>query len=507
MKLYRLLERIEYNVACGTTDRRVTTVVHDSSKVIPDSVFVCIKGNKADGHDYVKQVIKQGACVIVAERLVEVPDDVTLILVTNTRIALAYMAAAYYDYPAEKLTTIGITGTKGKTTTSYMVRGMLEYAGVKTGLIGTIEVLIGDLVVEAYNTTPDSLLLQQYLSEMVDAGMQAVVMEVSSQGLMLERVAGLNFDYGIFTNISPDHIGPAEHKTYEEYRECKSKLFRQCKVGIVNEDCKELPYILKNHSCSIETYGLHRTSLLYAYQPSLLQKPGYLGIQFYLGGAMNSNMELWMPGLFNIYNALAAISVARHFNMTNEMIREALANVKVKGRLELVEMSPDYTVMIDYAHNAVSLKSVLTTVRQYRPKRIVCMFGCGGNRAKARRYEMGKVAAMYADQIVVTSDNPRDEDMEQIADDIVVGIEEDGKEYVRIINRHEAIRYCLEHAERGDVIILAGKGHETYQEIKGIRYHMDEREILAQLKSQMEEGNQRLMYSDIFSVRKEERIV
>lgn len=510
MKLYRLLERIEYSVVSGSVDCDVVNIVHNSSKVIPNSVFVCIKGNRADGHEYVERVIEQGATVIVAEKIVEVPEEVTLVIVSNTRVALAYMAASYYDYPAEKLITIGITGTKGKTTTSYMIQRLLENAGVKTGLIGTIEVIIGEMAEPAYNTTPDALQLQQYMAQMVEKGLSTVVMEVSSQGLMLERVAGITFDYGIFTNISPDHMGPGEHSSYEEYRECKSKLFRQCKIGIVNEDSEELPYILKDHSCRVETYGFHRTSLLYAYNPSLLQKPGNLGMQFCLGGVMNTHMELWMPGLFNIYNALAAIQVARHFNIPPDRIREALSTVKVNGRLELIPLSPDYTVMIDYAHNALSLKSVLTTVRRYRPKRIVCMFGCGGNRAKARRFEMGKVAAKYADFIVVTSDNPRDEDMYQIIDDIVVGIEEEKGEYVCVANRLDAIRYCLENGKPGDVIILAGKGHETYQEIKGIRYHMDEHEILGEMKQEMyPENYDEFQVADVYRVQnqQEEHIV
>ena len=489
LKLYRLLERIEFTLVNGTVDQSVSTIVHDSSKVIKDCVFVCIAGNKADGHDYVSQVMKQGATVIVAEREVCVPEGVTLIMVPNTRIALSYMAAAYYSYPAEQLITIGITGTKGKTTTSYMVKEILEAAGHPTGLIGTIQVIIGSKVVDAYNTTPDSLLLQQYLAEMVDEGLRCVVMEVSSQGLMLHRVAGITFDYGIFTNITPDHISPTEHSSYEEYRECKSKLFRQCKVGILNGDCTELDYILENHSCQVETYGLKPSSMLYAYQSSLVQKPGFLGIQFYVGGMFSSHMELWMPGLFNIYNALAAILVARHFNVSEDVIQKALEEVRVKGRLEIYEVSPEYTVMIDYAHNAVSLESVLITVRQYRPRRIVLLFGCGGNRAKARRYEMGRAAANYADKIVVTSDNPRDEDMEEIIDDIIVSIQEVGVSYTRIVDRIEAIRFCIEHAEPGDVIILAGKGHETYQEIKGIRYHLDERDVLAQIRVEQNENS------------------
>lgn len=483
LKLYRLLERIEYQIIQGDLEQRVKTVVHNSSKVEPGAMFVCITGKKMDGHDFIPEVIKAGATVIVAERNVELPSHVTLIVVENTRIALAYIAAAYYDYPSEKLITIGITGTKGKTTSTYMVKAILEEAGYKTGLIGTVEAVIGDRRVESYNTTPDTLLLQQFMAEMVDAGCVAVVMEVSSQGLMLYRVEGIYFDYGIFTNISPDHIGPNEHSSYEEYRECKAKLFRQCKIGIMNEDSEELEAMIKNCTCRIETYGLSNSAMIYAVSPKLLQKPGYLGIQFYVRGLMSAYMELWMPGKFNVYNALAAIAVARHMSIPTDIMARAISKVCVKGRLELIPMSKDYTVMIDYAHNALSLKSLLETIHEYRPKRIVCMFGCGGNRDKARRYEMGEVAAKYADVVVVTSDNPRNEKMSDIIDDIVVGVEKISKQYVRIEDRREAIQYCIDHARRGDVIILAGKGHETYQEIKGIRYHMNEREILDEIKN------------------------
>lgn len=485
MKLYRLLERLTYQLLCGEIDCNVTEVIHNSAMVTEGAMFVCIVGNKADGHDYVSQVIKQGAKVIVAEKRVKVPEDVTLILVDNSRIALSYIAAAYYGYPAEKLYTIGITGTKGKTTTSYMIRAILEEAGIKTGLIGTIEVCTGSKTAETQNTTPDPLLLQQYLSEMLEDGCRAVVMEVSSQGLMLNRVASMVFDYGIFTNLAPDHIGKGEHSSYEEYRACKAKLFQQCKVGIVNGDCEELPYILEGHTCSVETYGLVDTWMIYGNCPSLLQRPDALGIQFYVRGCMSTCVELWMPGMFNIYNALAAISVARHFDIPEEEIRRALSNVRVRGRLEILKVSDCFTTMIDYAHNAVSLRKLLKTIKEYRPKRVVCLFGCGGNRAKRRRYEMGQEAAKLADLVVVTSDNPREEEMDQIIDDIVVGIETITKNYVRITDRVEAIQYCLQQARQGDVIILAGKGHETYQEIKGIKYHMDEREIIADFLEKM----------------------
>ncbi len=484
MKLYHLLERIYYTVINGSVDLNIEAIEHNSKEVIKGTVFVCIKGNRVDGHDYINQAIERGACAIVTEKEVTVPDGTTLILVNNTKQTLAYMAAAYYDYPAERLVTIGITGTKGKTTTSYMIREILEHAGISTGLIGTIEVIIGKTSIQADNTTPDALKIHHYLRQMVDQGLSVVVMEVSSQGLKLYRTASICFDYGIFTNIAPDHIGPGEHKNYKEYLECKSMLMRQCRIGIVNKDSKDLGEILKGHTCKVKTYGMSHQANLYAYGSSLVQRPSELGVQFFVGGMMNATMELWMPGLSNIYNALAAIMVAMHFNISEKLIKEALYQIKVKGRLELVTVSPDFTVMIDYAHNAISLESVLKTLRSYDPARIVCLFGCGGNRAKIRRYEMAKVAARYADEIVVTSDNPREEAMEDIIYDITSTLDKEGVTYYAIADRVKAIHHTIEIAREGDIILLAGKGHETYQEIKGVQYPMDERTILYNIKKQ-----------------------
>ena len=484
MKLYHLLERVYYTVVNGSVEVEVTTIEHNSLEVVEGTVFVCIKGNKCDGHDYVSQAIERGAKVVVAQYMVVVPSDITLILVNNTRLTLAYMAASYYGYPSERLITIGITGTKGKTTTSYMIREILDHVGIATGLIGTIEVIIGSTRIPAGNTTPDALQIHRYLRQMVDMGLTAVVMEVSSQGLKLHRTASIFFDYGIFTNISPDHIGPGEHKDYDEYLACKSMLFKQCRLGIVNRDEPDLSKILQGHTCKVKTYGLAKNANLYGYDLSLVQRPSELGVQFFVGGSMSSAIQLWMPGMFNIYNALAAIMLAMEFEIPEERIKEALYRVKVKGRLELVQVSPDFTVMIDYAHNAVSLASVLKTLRAYEPSRIICLFGCGGNRAKIRRYEMAKVAARLADEIVVTSDNPRYESMEDIIYDITSTLDKEGVPYSAIVDRIEAIRYAIGIAKKGDILLLAGKGHETYQEIKGVHYPMDERTILYDIKQQ-----------------------
>jgi UDP-N-acetylmuramoyl-L-alanyl-D-glutamate--2,6-diaminopimelate ligase len=488
MKLENLLEKLEYSCLKGDVNSEISSLIYDSRKVVLGSVFVCISGAVVDGHDFIPEVISKGAKTIIVEKDVMVEDDVTIIRVNDTRLALAYMSAAYFGYPASKLKTIGITGTKGKTTTTYMVRSILEGAGIKTGLIGTIEAIIGDEVIPANNTTPESYILQEYFSKMVEAGCESVVMEVSSQGLMLHRVAGFTFDFGIFTNLEPDHIGPNEHKDFDEYAYCKGLLFKNCKVGIANIDDSNVWKVLDGHTCKLETYGISEKADLRAVNVDLHSMQGSLGVKYKVEGLTNFDVTINVPGRFSVYNSLTAIAICRHFDIPVEVIQKALSVVKVKGRLEPVEVSDHFTMMIDYAHNAMSLESLLTTLKEYNPKRLVCMFGCGGNRSKLRRYEMGEISSRLADLTVVTSDNPRNEEPQDILDDIIIGVKKSTGDYVTIIDRKQAIRYCIENAKEGDVIILAGKGHEDYQEIKGVKYKMDERdlikEVLAELKNE-----------------------
>ena len=484
MTLEQLLERLSYTIVQGDTNITVSELVYDSRKACKDSVFVCISGAVVDGHNFIQDVIEKGATSIVVEKDVSVPKSVTLIKVESTRLALAYMSAAYFGYPAEQLKTIGITGTKGKTTTAYMVKSILEKTGFKTGLIGTIETIIGEKCIPAVNTTPESYVLQKSFREMVDAGIECVVMEVSSQGLMLHRVGGFTFDYGIFTNLEPDHIGPNEHKDFEDYMRCKGMLFKQCKVGIVNIDDEHTKNVLNGATCEIESFGFSKEADLCANGIRLINKPGFLGISYEISGKMNMEVEIDVPGKFSVYNSLASISICRHFGVKDVAIKEALAGIRVKGRVEIVPVSPKFTIMIDYAHNAMSLESLLTTLREYNPKRLVCMFGCGGNRSKLRRYEMGEVSSKLADLTVITSDNPRNEEPEAIIEDIIIGVKKADGEYVTIPDRKEAIRYCMVNAKEGDVIVLAGKGHEDYQEIQGKKYPMDERTLIAEIKQE-----------------------
>ena len=481
MKLVQLLERLEYTCLQGTTEQEITKVEADSRKAGEGSLFICIRGAVADGHAFVPAVVAQGTKAIVSEEPLQVPEDVTVILVKDTRYAMAVIAAAYYGYPGDELKVIGITGTKGKTTTTYMVKSILENAGYKVGLIGTIETIIGDTVIPSANTTPESLLVQKYFRQMLDAGCDCAVMEVSSQGLMLHRTAGFTFEIGIFTNIEPDHIGPNEHTSFEHYLECKKMLLRQCKVGIVNRDDEHFEQMVEGHTCKLETYGFSQEADLRAVDARLVTGKGTLGIAYQLEGLLHFPVEIDLPGKFSIYNSLTAIAICRHFQVSEENICKALKVAKVKGRIEMVKVSDEFTLMIDYAHNAMSLESLLTTLREYHPHRLVCLFGCGGNRSRDRRFEMGEVSGRLADLTIITSDNPRNEEPQEIIDDIKVGISKTKGNYVEIIDRKEAIAYAIHHGEPGDIVVLAGKGHEDYQEIKGKKYPMDERVLIQEI--------------------------
>lgn len=483
MVLAALLEKLEYELVSGSEDMQIENVVYDSRKVTEGSLFICIEGGTADGHTFIPDVVKKGAKALIVTKdvsgLLPADADVTVIRVKDSRYALAFVSAAYFGHPAEKLKVIGITGTKGKTTTTYLVKSILEHAGHKVGLVGTIEAVIGQEHIPANNTTPESYALQEYFAKMVEAGCDTVVMEVSSQGLMLHRTQGFVFDYGIFTNIEPDHIGPLEHKDFADYMHCKGLLFKQCRVGIVNCDDAHYQDVIRDHTCKIETFGFAENADYRAQDLKLISGAGFLGIDFKARGKVNLDIELHAPGRFSVYNALCAIAICNHFGVTADEVKEALLQAHVKGRIELVKVSDDFTLMIDYAHNAMALESLLTTLREYKPKRLVCLFGCGGNRSKLRRYEMGAVSGKLADLTVITSDNPRNEEPQAIIDDIKVGISKTDGKYVEIIDRKEAIAYVIRHGQPGDVIVLAGKGHEDYQEIKGKKYPMDERDIIA----------------------------
>ncbi len=494
--------QLRYTCLRGTEELAVEGLAYDSRQECRGTVFFCISGFTCDGHIFAREALEKGAAALVVEKEELLPeegvDGITVLKVENARYALALMSAAWFGHPAKELITIGITGTKGKTTTAYMVHEILKEAGVLSGLIGTIEMKIGEEVIPAKHTTPESYVVQKTLRTMADKGCRVAVMEVSSQGLMLSRTEGFTFDYGIFMNLEPDHIGPKEHKSFQEYLECKAKLFQRCRQGILNADDPHLEEILISHTCRVETFGTQGKGDWQGSRISYEKEQGKLSVSFVAehrtveGGSHEGTerfpVTIGIPGGFHVSNALAAIAACRRlsleyptFFVRETHIQSALAGLRVRGRMEPVQVPGAYAVFIDYAHNAMSLKGMLRTVRAYHPRRLICMFGCGGNRSKLRRYQMGEVSAALADLTVITTDNPRFEEPRAIMEDIQTGAAKAKGEYVMIEDRKEAIRYCLGQARPGDVIVLAGKGHESYQEIQGVKYPMDERKLVEEI--------------------------
>lgn len=476
MNLKTLLEGIPCEVT-GNAEAPVTGVVYDSRKVQPGSVFVCLAGTNLDSHQFAEQAAQAGAAAIVAQHDIA-PVPCAVVRVQNTRQALAHLSAAWFGHPARQMKVIGVTGTKGKTTSTYMIHAILEAAGIPTGIIGTIGTVVGGKLTPNANTTPESYEIQRAMRQMVDAGCQACVLEASSIGLRDHRVDGFTFDIGLFTNFSEDHIGGAEHRDMAEYMACKAMLFQKCKLGVVNIDDANWQGVTKGHTCRLVTYGFSAQAGFRAENDRLISRPGYLGVSFDLAGELSGPVSVDISGRFNVYNALAAIAVCHQLGAGMDAIRQGLDTVKVKGRVEPVPVPGGYTMLIDYAHNAVSMENILGTLREYHPNRLICLFGAGGNRPKVRRYEMGEICGRMADLSVVTEDNSRFESVHDIIADIEVGLNKTEGSYAVIPNRRDAIRWCMDNAKPGDVIVLAGKGHEDYQELKGVKYHMDEREIV-----------------------------
>lgn len=495
MRLSQICKETEYECLQGSMDCEVRDIIYDSRNLTEGTMFVCIEGAVTDGHRYIPDAIEKKASVIVLERRKEaagIPEEITVLCVKSARRALALMSAALFDYPDRKLITIGLTGTKGKTTTTYMIKNVLEMAGKKVGLIGTIGVLIGDEQTPSKHTTPESYELHRIFAAMVEAGCEYAVMEVSSQGLKLGRTAGICFDYGVFTNLSPDHIGPAEHASFEEYLACKSLLFRQCKVGVVNVDDEHWEQVTEGHTCALKTFSAAEDAPadadLRAYDLGYINEDGRLGMHFSAAGCMECSARVHIPGKFSVYNSLVTMLVCHLAGISETAILQGLSKVQVKGRVEMLPVSKDYYLIIDYAHNEVSTRSVLTTLLEYHPKRLICVYGGGGNRSKLRRYDMGEVTGEMADLCVLTCDNPRDEELRDINADIKVGLAKSSGKYIEIDDRKEAIAYCITHAMPGDMIVLLGKGHEDYQEIRGVKYHFDEREAVAEILDEIKEG-------------------
>lgn len=497
MRLAQLCEKMEYKLLNGSMDIEVKDIIYDSRKVEEGTAFVCMVGAVTDGHKYIPDAVSRGASVIVLENeeaAQKIPDDVAVIKVASARYALALMSAAYFDYPAEKLITIGLTGTKGKTTTTFIIKDVLQKAGKKSGLIGTIATIIGDKSIPAKNTTPESYEIHKAMAQMVEAGCEYMVMEVSSQGIKFDRTAGIVFDYGVFTNLSPDHIGPTEHPDFEDYLDCKSRLFCQCRVGVVNIDDEYAQEVLKGHTCDVVTFSTERKADLTASDIKFLNEEGRLGMSFKTDGLVKSDAKIHIPGRFSVYNALTTMAVCQQMGVSDEAILAGLEEVQVKGRVEMLPVSKKFSVIIDYAHNDVSTRSVLETLKEYDPGRLIAVFGCGGNRSKVRRFDIGREAGKLADMCILTSDNPRFEKVEDINNDIKIGIAQSEKEvdYVEIVDRKEAIAYAITHALPGDMIIMLGKGHEDYVEIEGVKYHFSEHEAVREIVEEIKSGARKM---------------
>ena len=481
MKLSELFEGIKYTLVKGNMETVITDIAYDSRKVVNDMMFVCIVGQDQDGHKYISDAIKAGAKCVLVSADVSIKEDVTIVKVPDTRKILSKLSMRLFKYPQSKLKTIAITGTKGKTTTSFMIKRILECAGYKCGLIGTTGIYIGNKVIPAKNTTPESYDTIKYMNEMVKKKIDFLVMEVSSQALKYDRVNDIIFDYGIFTNLTQDHIGAGEHSSMEDYIQSKAKLFNQCNHGIFNIDDSHFYDMVTGGDANINTYGYNARADLRATNIELLREKGFIGISLTVSGVVNDTFKISSPGKFTSYNAMAAILTANMLGIDDKYIKEALSNFHVKGRVEPVHVSDDFTLLIDYAHNGVSTESILSTIREYDPGRIVTIFGCGGNRSRDRRYEMGEMAGKYSDFCIITEDNNRYEEFDDIAKDILVGMHKTKCEYTIIPDRKEAIKYAIVNGKKGDIIMLIGKGHEDYKEIKGVRYPFDERVIIKEI--------------------------
>ena len=476
MTLTQLLEGMDYTLLQGA-DCPIEELTCDSRKAGPGTAFVAIPGARADGHDFVPAAAALGAAAVVVERPVEAPAGVAVVQVADARLALAHMADRFFGHPAGKLTLIGVTGTKGKTTTTHILLSILEAAGHPTAMVGTVGYFIrGEKVAAALNTTPESLDLHRFFAQAVEAGCTHLVMEVSSQAMKLRRTAGITFDAAVFLNLSPDHIGGAEHADFDEYRACKAALFRQCRQAVGNVDDENFPVMMAECTAPVTTFGFSPEAQVRGGEVAPLRGKGLLGSRFTVTGYEES-VTLGMPGAFNVSDALAAIAVARLLEVPEEAVRRGLETVTVKGRTQIFPHPGDYTVLIDYAHNDVSFASLLSTLKAYDHNRLMVVFGAGGDRPRMRRTDMAREAARYADFAVVTMDNPRTERVEDICADITAGL--GGKiPSVEIYDRRQAIFYALDMAQPGDIIALLGKGHEEYIEINGVRSHFSEWEVL-----------------------------
>ena len=485
MKLSKILVGLENLKAKGDLDIDITGLESNSKNVKEGYLFIAIKGFSVDGHDYINNAIEAGAKAIMVQegcdlKKIKLPSDVTLIMAKDTRHALAICSCNFYNNPSRKFRLIGVTGTKGKTTTTFMIKEILERAGYKVGLIGTIATYInGKMVSESSRTTPESIELQKIFAQMVEAGVEYVVMEVSSQSLKLHRVDGCDFNIAVFTNFSEDHISANEHPDMKDYFESKLKLFKMCDNGIINVDDLQVSKIPKLFPDSnIMTYGIDNYCQMLAKDITITNS--YVDFRVKVSDK-NERVKVDIPGRFSVYNALAAICVAKKIGVPSDKVIEALAEIKVPGRSEMVPNKREIPIMIDYAHSPESLQNILSAVKSYTKGRVISVFGCGGDRDKTKRPIMGEISGKIADFTFITTDNPRTESPEEIVKEIEDGIKKTKGKYKVVVDRKEAIKEAINMANKQDIIVLAGKGHEPYQEINGKKYPFDERIIVKEI--------------------------
>ena len=482
MKLKELLTGISVLECTADPELEIKEIFYDSRKVTPGSLFVAVSGFAADGNKFIPMAAEKGAAAVVTAKKPE--TDIPYVLVESDRLALALLGRNFFGRPAEHMTMIGITGTNGKTSSTLLLKQVLETClGAKVGLIGTMANMIGQETIPTERTTPESFELQALFAKMRDAGCTHVVMEVSSHAISLERIGGIHFDVAAFTNLTEDHLD--FHKTMDAYCEAKAELFRRCRLAVVNADDSYSDRILAAAACPVLTTGVHRPADLRGEDLELLAQ----GIRFTaVSGEERAAVSLPIPGKFTVYNALDAMACCWNLGVPLVECADALArNHGVKGRMEIIPTpGKDYTILNDYSHKPDALENVLESVNGFAKGRTVVLFGCGGDRDKTKRPVMGGIAARLADFVIVTSDNPRTEEPQAIIDDILAGMRDTDTPYVAIPDRVEAIHYAMDHAQSGDVIILAGKGHEDYQEINHVHYPMDERVIVAEHLKEMQ---------------------
>ena len=481
MELQQLLQHVKTLSTVGSLSREISGIASDHRTVAPKHIFICYQGVNVDGHTFIPQAIEHGATTIVGEHPppVDLPTDITYIQVPNGRIALSYIAANWHSNPADQLKLIGITGTNGKTSTAYLTHSILESAGLKAAIMGTVDYRYGDVLVPASaGTTPDPITLHRLFKQIVDAGLDYVIMETSSQGLAQHRLAGLTFDTAVFTNLTQDHLD--YHQTMEEYLNAKLMLFQQIRpehgLAILNVDDPAFNQIRQQVKASILTYGVENRADITVHEPESTLK-GLAFTAMLKEGSIRAKLRLL--GHYNIYNALAAIGISQHHGCSPEAIQSGLASTVVPGRFQLIDRGQDFAVVVDYAHTPDGLENLLTAARKVAKNRLICVFGCGGDRDRSKRPKMGNISTAIADHSVVTSDNPRTEDANRIIDDILEGLPDDAN-YQCITDRRKAISHAIGMAAPGDLVAIAGKGHETYQEINGEKFNFDDCKVAAE---------------------------